>query len=131
MKWIDVDIGSIVKNRALFKQFILDYERHFGKLNIGCNLCIKDAHRKLVKKLNSRNMETPKYRLKKKYEGTFWKGNPIRNGDLTEQVAKDLIANHPAGKLLFDILPKEDIKEDKPVQEAPKVVKKKRKRTKK
>lgn len=54
-------------------------------------------------------MKTQKkeFRLHKKYEGTLWKGEPIRNSDLTLEIAIDMRDNHPRAELLFDIVPKD------------------------
>ncbi len=100
--WSKIHKRSILKDRALLKEFTLDYKSKFGKLNIGCGKCIDEAYRKLTKK----KMETPKFKLKRKYEGIIWKGQPVRNYDLTEKVAIDLLKNHNAKEKLFDIVPK-------------------------
>ena len=70
------------------------------------------------------------YRLHKKYEGITLKYNGvrIRNADLTNELAKELIAKHPHGVKLFDIIPKEiEVKEIEVVEEIKVVPKRKRK----
>lgn len=48
------------------------------------------------------------YRLKAKYNGIQLgtNGRPIRNGEMNNKIAKELLENHPHGKELFDVMPK-------------------------
>ena len=50
-----------------------------------------------MKKLNDCD-----YLLKAKYEGIFFNGKPLRNSELTNKIAEDLLKNHKAGKSLFE-----------------------------
>lgn len=103
--WGKVNRGSIVNDRALLLEFSNDYAKHFGRLNIGCKKCIAEAFRKLIN-LKTNNMKTEcNYLLKKKYEGVFFEGKPIRNGDLTDKLSERLLKKHPAGASLFEIIP--------------------------
>jgi hypothetical protein len=104
--WRGIDKSLILNDRALLKEFTLDYQAIYGKLNIGCHKCIDEAYFKMT---NPQKMQDPDFSLKKKYEGTFWKDKPIRNADLTLEVALDLLKNHQAGATLFDIVPKEKV----------------------
>lgn len=113
--WSKINQNSIKSDRVLLKEFALDFEKTFKeKLNIGCNLCIKDAYKRL-NSINSKQMKTKKneceYKFKAMYNGSlFWKGKPVRSGEMTDKLAKDLIKNHPHGKGLFDSIPKKTAK---------------------
>lgn len=53
---------------------------------------------------------TSNYRLKAKFNGiqaAFGSTKIISNDNLTDEIAKDLIKNHPHGEKLFDVIPKE------------------------
>lgn len=50
-------------------------------------------------------MVKPEFKLRKKYNGIFFKGKLYRNGDTTLKEALYLKENHPAGSKLFDIVP--------------------------
>lgn len=113
--WYKINENSIKSDRVLLKEFALDFEKTFKeKLSIGCSLCIKDAYKRL-NSINSKQMKTKKneceYKFKAMYNGSlFWKGKPVRSGEMTDKLAKDLIKNHPHGKGLFDSIPKKTAK---------------------
>lgn len=55
-------------------------------------------------------MGKPEFKLRKKYNGIFFKGKLYRNGDTTLKEALYLKENHPAGDKLFDIVPKKPVR---------------------
>lgn len=107
--WNKLNKFEVFENRVLLTRFAKEYEGIFGeRINVGCRRCLNEAYQKII---NYKNKDMEKvndcdYLLKAKYEGTFWKGNPIRNGDLTNKVGNDLLKNHKAGALLFERIPK-------------------------
>lgn len=105
--WSKINKGSISNDRTLLLEFTQDFNKHLGKLNIGCKQCISDAYNRLIKfKPNEMGkVNDCDYRLKSKYEGIFFEGNPIRNGDLTNEVCHRLLGLHKAGISLFDRFP--------------------------
>jgi len=104
--WSKINKHSIVQDRVLLKEFSNDYQELFNtKLNIGCGKCIDEAYKRIISLKNNNMKKTCNYRLKLKYEGTFFKGSLIRNGDLTDEIAGKLLKEHPHGEQLFDITP--------------------------
>ena len=51
------------------------------------------------------------FKLKQKYNGIWMKGynKPIRNGEMTDELALKLLQNHPAGENLFDSIPEYEV----------------------
>lgn len=113
IQWGNFRREQIIRDRSLLLQFSQDYEKAFNRrLTIGCKKCIEKAYRELTQfiensetNLNLKTMGKPEFRLHKKYEGMIWKNQPIRNSDLTLEVAQDLLKNHKRGAELFDIVP--------------------------
>ncbi len=123
--WSKVKEASITQDRGLLLEFAKAYQSAFNtKLNVGCGMCITDAYKRLKSYKNRIEMkQESKYKLKLKYQGAFWKGRPLQNGSMTEEIAKDLIKNHPKGEGLFAVLPKKEVKEIiEAKEEAPKKV---------
>jgi len=113
-KWSEINKQSIVNNKLLLLEFYKDFEKIFNsKINIGCKLCIIDAYNRLISKTEikmSKKTEVKcKYLLHKKYTGSIiWKSTPLRRDEMTDELAIDLIENHPRGKKLFEIIPNDD-----------------------
>ena len=105
--WIDIDRHSILNDRVLMQAFVDDYRKLFNQnLEVGCRACIDNAYNRITNYKNIKMANKSGYVLKEKYSGTIWKGRPIRNGDLSEELGKELLENHPARHNLFDSLPK-------------------------
>jgi len=111
--WVNYKPFEIFDSKLLTISFANDFFHLFGeKLNVGCRKCLEASYKRMIN-FNFKEMKKDndcEYLLKSKYEGIFWKGNPIRNGDLTDKVAKDLLKNHKAGKDLFEKIPVEKAK---------------------
>lgn len=67
--------------------------------------------------------------LKAKYNGIQLgtNGQPIRNGEMNNKIARELLLKHPAGALLFDKMPEGEPTEVKEIEVEVEVVKPKRK----
>ena len=107
----------------LAKLFNVDFKEKFNRNT--CLSCTQDFAKDFQKYINTmsdKKKEQPKYLLKKKFDGIsigFNKGRAF-NATLTEKQAKDLIKNHPKGKDLFEVIPKEEPKKETPKKETPK-----------
>lgn len=110
INWAEINRHSIEGDRVLLQRFVDDYQKFFGKLNIGCGDCISDAYEKLIHLKQKKMASNCDYKLKAKYEGTWFEDQPIRNGDLTNKLAKAILARHPGGESLFDVIPETLVK---------------------
>ena len=120
ISWLSVDKGAIFRDKSrngLLSNFLKDYKNEFGgSINPGCRKCLNDYYNKFIKKYTMKN-DTPlkcDYELHKKYNGIQLgvNGRPIRNGEMTNEIAKELLEKHPRGVLLFSKYPVEEVKEE-------------------
>jgi hypothetical protein len=120
--------GDLSKDGLLFR-FLSEYNRKFGekKHNLSCSTCREDIWNNYLNlfKMKKSNSE---YVLKAKYNGIQdgFSGQPLRNGEITEAQALNLIKTHPKGKDLFEFIPEkvsEDTKEVKVAKKGTKKVK--------
>ena len=118
MNWLEFDKDTIfegkdVNGNRYLNQFLNDYERVFNitDFNVGCKKCLNDYYIKLITHLQMGNTIEPKeYQLKPKYDGiplSFGSPITVTNANITKKYAEKLLKNHPRGKDLFDVLPKE------------------------
>lgn len=119
MDWSKLDKETIFKgndakgNRYL-SQFLSDYQNTFNpeSINAGCERCLEDYYNKMIKHLNmsnkNSNTKNSGYLLKPKYEGipmAFGSRKFVYNHTLTDEIAQEMIKNHPKGKALFQNIP--------------------------
>lgn len=133
-KYIKYGKAAIFRDKSrdgLLIQFLKEYKVKFGGgvLNVDCSRCRAEYWNNYI---NSFKMKEPvkcDYELHKKYNGIQLgtNGQPIRNGEMTNEIAKELLDKHPHGAKLFSVIPvveeievKEEVVVEKP---------KKRKRT--
>lgn len=133
MNWENQSIENIIggktpDNVPLLKLFLTDYSAKFNQsnLNASCHNCIKEYHDKWINSI--KEMEnTCQYRLLKKFEGItlgFGSSVCINNGNITDELAEQLLATR--GAHLFASIPtkKETIVE--PTTDAPEPKRKRR-----
>lgn len=109
-KFLNFGSVTVFKDKTkggLLSQFIKEYVKHFGgNFNLSCPKC-KTKYWENYKNLHKMK-STSKYVLKAKYNGIQLgvNGQPLRNGEMTDKQAKELISKHPKGKDLFEKYPK-------------------------
>lgn len=138
IKWLKYDKGSIFRDkkpRGLLSLFLKDYKNEFGgSINPSCIHCLEAYYNNFINQFVMEAKEQKcKFRLKLKYEGikSPVTRRPIRNGDLTDEQAIELIEKHPHGKMLFDKIPQSYYKEKKAKERKQPESKPKQKRTRK
>lgn len=101
---------------GLLVSFAIAYQQETGKkLNVNCGKCMTVAYNEMINKYTE-NMSTKivecDYELHAKYNGIQLgvNGDPIRNGEMTNAIAKKLLKEHPHGAKLFSKIPKEEPK---------------------
>lgn len=114
--WSKIDKVVIFKgtdengNRYL-SQFLKDYQQLTGakELNVGCGNCLEDYYKKYIQNFSTMSKKNKSgYVLKAKYDGIplkFGSRTFVSNRNMTDQLAKELIKNHPKGEDLFDAIP--------------------------
>lgn len=100
--------------------FAIAYQKETGKrLNINCGKCLTSAYIEMSNKFKTNIMakEAVKcdYELHAKYNGIQLgtNGDPIRNGEMTNAMAKKLLKEHPHGAKLFSVIPEPKVKAEK------------------
>jgi hypothetical protein len=123
-RWLKIDKATIFTghdengNRYL-SQFLKDYQQTFNPdlINAGCQRCLEDYYHKFTKYLSTMSKDTKTaYKLKAKYEGiplAFGSRTQVYNSNLTDEMAEELIKNHPRGKELFEVVPEKAAAEEK------------------
>ena len=122
--WSNYNKEAIFKDKTrggLLSQFLKEYQEQFNVITTpGCRKCL-DRYFNNYLKLTAMAPETNKcdYELHKKYNGIQLgtNGQPIRNGEMTNEIAKELLEKHPHGAKLFSIIPaakpdKEPVKDE-------------------
>lgn len=111
--WDKYNQGAIFRDKSrggLLEKFLKDYKEHFGgSINPSCPKCLEKYYTNYINKyIMSKSEVKCDYVLKQKYNGIQlgFGGRPVRNGEMTNEVAKDLIENHPHGEMLFDVFPR-------------------------
>jgi len=96
---------------GLFSLFLKEYKEHFKRsVTPGCGKCLTRYWNDYT---NLFTMSKPEvkcdFRLKAKYNGIQIgaNGQPIRNGEMTNETAVQLLEWHPMHEDLFDICPNE------------------------
>lgn len=119
INWRDMDKVAVMQgidqngNRYL-NQFLKDYSDTFGvkDINAGCSRCLDEYWNRFRKHQNTmKKVKNSGYKLKAKFEGIpleFGSQIQVDNGNLSDEYAKKLIADHKLGEDLFDELPSED-----------------------
>lgn len=108
--------GDTSRN-GLLVNFLKDYSKQFhtGKLTPSCGSCRATYWNNYLNlfKMNKEKVECD-YKLHAKYNGIRLtiNGNPIRNGEMTNEIAKQLLEKHPHGANLFEVIPKEEPKKE-------------------
>lgn len=94
---------------GLLSQFLNDYRKQFGtgKLNPSCSSCRDTYWNNYENLFKMKETVQCDYVLKTKYNGIQLgvNGQPVRNGEMTNKIAKELLDKHPRGALLFDVIP--------------------------
>lgn len=109
--WTKYDKGVVFRDKTpngLLFQFLAEYKAKFGgSINPSCRKCLNDYYNNYLKSITMSKTKKCDYLLKAKYNGIQigTNGDPIRNGEMTNEIAKKLIAWHPAGEDLFEITP--------------------------
>ena len=102
---------------GLLSNFLKDYKLEFGggKLNPACSSCRNEYWNNYLNLFEMKQTVHCDYELHQKYSGGVkigFNGRPIRNGEMTNEVAEELLKTHPRGKLLFSKMPEpKEIKE--------------------
>jgi hypothetical protein len=132
-KWINFDKGTIFRDKTrggLLVNFLKDYKQEFGgSIIAGCMKCLESYHYEFTKKYIMEQVEkTHDFELKQKYNGIQLgaNGDPRRNGEMTEAQAIELLKKHPAGKDLFEVIPKSYYEVKVEVKESRKPTKKRK-----
>lgn len=122
-KWDNLSNDEIINGKnadgvSYLGLFLNDYTIRFKPtepIYAGCRRCLNDY---IYKYKNFKDMEVTNssYKLKLMFEGItlFGTGLVITNKNLTDKIAKKLLAEHPHGKELFDFIP-EEVVAPKPV----------------
>ena len=101
------------KKGGLLVSFAIAYQKETGKrLNVNCGKCMATAYNQMTKKYSETMAKEPvqcDYELHFKYNGIQLgvNGDPIRNGEMTNAIAKKLLKEHPHGAKLFSKIPTE------------------------
>ena len=108
-------VFSDTSKGGLLFRFLTEYRNHFktGKLNPACSTCRVEYWTNYINLFKIKKMEKSKYILKSKYNGINLgaTGQPLRNGEFTDEQAKELLEKHPRGKELFEFIPVQEKKE--------------------
>ena len=108
---------SIFRDKSkggLLVHFTIAYNKETNTvLDINCPLCFNQAYKRMELKYKKK-METNvkcDWKLHEKYNGINigTNGDPIRNGEMTNDVAKELHDWHPNGDSLFEIMPTHNV----------------------
>lgn len=104
--------GADDDGNRLVIAFCRDFKELFGASAECCHSCpsFPDKVRKFKLKYTSmEKVENSGFKLKAKYEGIQmgFNGDPVSNGNLTDERAIKLLKNHPAGEGLFDQIPED------------------------
>jgi len=113
---------------GLFSSFLKEYKNHFGvSVTPGCGTCLSKYWNNYTNLFTMNKIKVDcDFKLKKKYNGIQIgaNGQPIRNGEMTNEKALELMEWHPLHEGLFDEVPDVeliadiDIKDDiKPANE--------------
>tara|TARA_R110000851_G_scaffold73647_2_gene162431 strand:- start:200 stop:625 length:426 start_codon:yes stop_codon:yes gene_type:complete len=125
-----------ISRNGLLTNFLKDYKLEFGggKLNPSCSSCRNEYWTNYLNLFEMKEIIECDYVLHQKYSGGVkigFNGRPIRNGEMTNEVAAELLRTHPRGELLFSKLPESkeiEVKEEVIIE--PKKIKRRRKTTK-
>tara|TARA_R110000803_G_scaffold149081_7_gene214552 strand:- start:2364 stop:2795 length:432 start_codon:yes stop_codon:yes gene_type:complete len=94
---------------GLFAKFLKSYSEEFGnkKLNPACSSCRTEYWNNYLNLFKMKTENKSKYTLKAKYNGIQLgiNGQPIRNGEMTDKQAFELLKKHPRGADLFEEAP--------------------------
>jgi len=129
--WLKYDKGAIFRDKSkggLLSIFLKEYKEQFGgSINPSCRKCLNSYYGNYINSLNMSELVKCDYELHAKYNGIQLgaNGQPIRNGEMTNKKAKELLEKHPHGAKLFVKIP--EVKEIEVVETE--IVKPKRKRT--
>lgn len=116
--WTKYDKQSIFNDKkkgGLLVSFLTEYKEHFklNTVNASCAKCFNSYYENYLNSLPMAKEIKEKvecdYVLHKKYNGIQLgtNGRPIRNGEMTNEVAEQLLKEHPHGAKLFEIMPEQ------------------------
>jgi hypothetical protein len=117
-KWLKYDIATIYADKrvgGLLISFLKEYKAYFNLTSVcaSCSGNFKTYYQNYLNITKQENMETKKcdYELLAKYNGIQLgaNGQPIRNGEMTNEIAKELLEKHPHGAKLFSVIPVQEI----------------------
>ena len=113
-KYLKFGRNKVFRNRDLLAEFLKEYRLFFNPIeaiNPTCASCRSKIWTNYIQNINKKPMKKQKinckYRLKAKYNGIIYNSEPVRNGEMTDELAIEVLKWHPAHELLFDILPEE------------------------
>lgn len=117
------------KRGGLLVSFLKEYRDEFKVVvNASCSSCFNTYYSNYLKSLPMEETKKVKcdYRLKLKYENISLKygGKRIKNADLTNELAIELLEKHPHGAMLFDVIPKVKISKKETEKKEKEVIKK-------
>jgi hypothetical protein len=127
-KWSKLSANTIFEGKnsdgvRYLNEFLKDYQDTIKPTEPIYGSCLKCVQKYYYELLNYTKMATStKYKLKPKYEGItlFGTGLVITNATLTDELAEQLLAEHPAGATLFEEVAKKsksDTKKKTPSKE--------------
>jgi len=100
---------QIVDGQRLVLIFANDFKNKFNReICISCESNFKTDFQKYINSMDTKKSE---YKLKAKYDGIllgFGKKGRLTNDNMNDKDALYLIKNHPKGKDLFEVFPKEE-----------------------
>ena len=118
--WTKYDIQTIFADKrkgGLLVTFLKEYRDEFNVVvNASCASCFKTYYKNYLNSIKPKEKMGAKttcdYELHKKYENITLKfgGDRIRNSDLTNELAEQLLAEHPHGAKLFSVIKKKSTK---------------------
>ena len=114
------------KKGGLLVTFLVEYKELFKlkTVNASCGSCFTAYYNNYLNTLPMEETKKEKcdYVLHKKYENITLKygGKRIRNRDLTNKLAIELLTKHPHGEKLFSVIPKVKVVKKKVVKKSKK-----------
>ena len=124
-KFLKYDLQTVFRDKSkggLLFEFLTEYKKEFntGSLNPSCKICRKEYWTNYQNLFKMSDEIKSEYILKAKYNGIQLgvNGQPIRNGEMTDKIAKELIKKHPHGKNLFSFIPEPKVIKKAPVKKA-------------
>lgn len=108
-KYIKLGKQQVFRNKVVLLSFLKEYKQYFktGNLTPSCSSCKTKYWNNYTNLFIMKEKTECDYILHQKYNGIQLgtNGQPIRNGEMTNEIGKELLENHPRGKDLFSKIP--------------------------